>query len=154
MNTKLRAIVLGAGYRGRAYAEYAKEHPDQLEIVGVADPVQAEVIPAQRYWTDWRECLEARPEADVVMVTMPDSLHHDPAIMALKAGYHLLLEKPISPTERECREVIDCALEMKRLVIVGHVLRYTAYFAHIKALIDSGELGEVVSITHQESAGF
>ena len=125
--TKLRAIVLGAGYRGRAYAEYAKEHPDQLEIVGVADPVQAEVIPAARYWKDWRACLESRPEADIVMVTMPDNLHHEPAMMALEAGYHLLLEKPISPTERECREVIGCALKNRRLVIIGHVLRYTAY---------------------------
>ena len=151
---KLRAIVLGAGYRGRAYAEYAKDHPDQLEIVGVADPVQADVIPAKRYWKDWRECLEERPEADIVMVTMPDSLHHDPAIMALESGYHLLLEKPISPTAEQCREVIDCALRNKRLVVIGHVLRYTAYFAHIKALINSGELGEVVSIAHQESAGF
>ena len=150
----LKAIILGAGYRGRAYADYATEHPDQLEIVGVADPVQAEVIPAKKYWKDWRDCLAERPEADIVMVTMPDSLHHDPAIMALEAGYHLLLEKPISPTEQECREVIDCALKNRRLVIVGHVLRYTAYFAHIKALIDSGELGEVVSIAHQESAGF
>ena len=150
----LKAVVLGAGYRGRAYAEYAAVHPDQLEIVGVADPVQAEVIPAKQYWKDWKDCLEARPEADIVMVTMPDALHHDPAIMALEAGYHLLLEKPISPTAAECREVIDCALRMKRLVIVGHILRYTAYFAHIKALIDSGELGEVVSIAHQESAGF
>ena len=152
--TKLKAIVLGAGYRGRAYAEYAKEHPDQLEIVGVADPVQAEVIPAKKYWQDWRECLAERPEADIVMITMPDALHYEPALMALEAGYHLLLEKPISPTAEQCREVIAKALEKKRLVIVGHILRYTAYFAHIKALIDSGELGEVVSISHQESAGF
>ena len=150
----LRAIILGAGYRGRAYAEYAKDHPDQLEIVGVADPVQAQSIPAKRYWNDWRECLESHPEADVVMVTMPDNLHYEPSLMALKAGYHLLLEKPIAPTEEQCREVIECALEQKRLVVVGHILRYTAYFAHIKALIDSGELGEVVSISHQESAGF
>jgi predicted dehydrogenase len=150
----LRAIILGAGYRGRAYAEYAKDHPDQLEIVGVADPVQAQSIPAKMYWNDWRECLESRPDADVVMVTMPDNLHYEPALTALKAGYHLLLEKPIAPTEEQCREVIACALEQKRLVLVGHILRYTAYFAHIKALIDSGELGEVVSIAHQESAGF
>lgn len=150
----LRAIILGAGYRGRAYAEYAKDHPDQLEIVGVADPVQAQSIPAKMYWNDWRECLESHPEVDVVMVTMPDNLHYEPALTALKAGYHLLLEKPIAPTEEQCREVIACALEQKRLVIVGHILRYTAYFAHIKALIDSGELGEVVSIAHQESAGF
>jgi len=152
--SKLRAIVLGAGYRGRAYAEFAKDHPDQLEIVGVADPEQAEVIPAPRYWKDWRECLADRPEADIVMITMPDALHYKPALMSLEAGYHLLLEKPISPTAEQCREVIGKALERKRLVIVGHVLRYTAYYAHIKALIDSGELGEVVSISHQESAGF
>jgi predicted dehydrogenase len=151
---KLRAIVLGAGYRGRAYAEYAKDHPDQLEIVGVADPVQAQSIPAKMYWNAWRECLDSHPEADIVMITMPDDLHYEPALTALKAGYHLLLEKPISPTEAECREVIDCALKHKRLVVIGHILRYTAYFAHIKALIDSGELGEVVSIAHQESAGF
>jgi predicted dehydrogenase len=151
---KIRAVVLGAGYRGRAYADYALAHPDQFEIVGVADPVQAEVIPAPKYWNDWRSCLEDRPEADVVIIAMPDSLHHEPALMALDAGYHLLLEKPISPTEEECREVIAKALERKRLVLVGHILRYTAYFAHIKALIDSGELGDVVSIAHQESAGF
>ncbi|MBQ5795356.1 MAG: Gfo/Idh/MocA family oxidoreductase [Kiritimatiellae bacterium] len=151
---KIRAVVLGAGYRGRAYADYALAHPDQFEIVGVADPVQAEVIPAPKYWNDWRSCLDDRPESDVVIIAMPDSLHHEPALMALDAGYHLLLEKPISPTEEECREVIAKALERKRLVLVGHILRYTAYFAHIKALIDSGELGDVVSIAHQESAGF
>ena len=150
----IRAIVLGAGYRGRAYAEYAKAHPDQFEIVGVADPVRSKTIPAPRYWSDWRECLAERPAADVVIIAMPDALHHEPALQALTAGYHLLLEKPISPTAAECREVIDCAVKNGRLVIVGHVLRYTAYFARIKALIDSGELGEVVSISHQESAGF
>ena len=95
---KLRAVILGAGYRGRAYAEYAKDHPDQLEIVGVADPEQAEVIPAPRYWKDWKDCLNDRPEADIVVIAMPDALHHDSAIVALKAGYHLLLEKPIAAT--------------------------------------------------------
>ena len=149
-----KALVLGAGYRGRAYSEFAAAHPDLLEIVGVADPMQAETIPAPRYWKDWRDCLAERPEADIVMITMPDDLHHEPALLALGAGYHLLLEKPISPTESECREVIEKAHECRRLVIVGHILRYTRYFAHIKAIIDSGEIGEVVSINHQESAGF
>ena len=99
---KYKALILGAGYRGRAYAEYAEIHPDELEIVGVADPVQAKTIQAPRYWTDWRECLAERPEADIVMVTMPDDLHFEPSMAALDAGYHLLLEKPISPTEAQC----------------------------------------------------
>ena len=150
----LKALVLGAGYRGRAYSEYAAAHPEQLEIVGVADPLQAGTIPAPRMWTDWRDCLAARPEADIVMITMPDDLHYEPALMALEAGYHLLLEKPMAQTEEQCREIIACAHKRSRLVIVGHVLRYTRYFAHIKAIIESGEIGEVVTINHQESAGF
>ena len=150
----IRAVVLGAGYRGRAYAAYAKEHPDELEIVGVADPEQAQTIPAPRYWSDWRECLASRPEADVVFVTLPDALHHEAALAALDRGYHLLLEKPIARTEAECREIIDKAVSKGLLVITGHVLRYTRYFAHIKAILDSGELGDVVSIAHQESVGF
>ena len=151
---KLRAIVLGAGYRGRAYAAYATAHPDQLEIVGVADPVQAKSISALKYWSDWKECLADHPEAEVVMITLPDRLHYAAARAALDGGYHLLLEKPIAVTEADCRAIIDLALQRQRLVMLGHILRYTAYFSHVKALIDSGELGEVVSIAHQESAGF
>ena len=149
-----KAIVLGAGYRGRAYADYAQAHPEELEIVGVADPIQADTIPAPRTWTDWRDCLEARPEADLAIVTLPDALHHEPALMALRAGYHLILEKPISPTVEECREVIAEAVARQRLVMVGHILRHTRVYAHIKAILDSGELGEVVSISHQESMGY
>ncbi|MBO5643130.1 MAG: Gfo/Idh/MocA family oxidoreductase [Kiritimatiellae bacterium] len=151
---KFKAIVLGAGYRGRAYAEYAAINPDKLEIVGVADPVQAETIPAPKYWNDWRDCLNDRPDADIVIISTPDDLHYEPAMAALDAGYHLLLEKPISPTEAESREIIAKALRKKKLVFIGHVLRYSPSFARIKALIDSGEMGEVVSISHQESAGY
>lgn len=150
----LRAIVLGAGYRGRAYAAYAKEHPDELQIVGVADPEQAQTIPAPRYWQDWRDCLASRPEAEIAFITLPDALHYEAAMKALDLGYNLLLEKPIATTESHCREIIAKATEKGLLVITGHVLRYTRYFAHVKAILDSGELGEVVSIAHQESVGF
>lgn len=150
----IRAVVLGAGYRGRAYAAYAKEHPDRLEIVGVADPEQPETIPACRYWRGWRECLADRPKADIAFITLPDALHYEAAMSALDLGYHVLLEKPLATTEAQCREIIDKAVAKGLLVITGHVLRYTRYFAHIKAILESGELGEVVSIAHQESVGF
>ena len=154
MTSPVKALILGAGYRGRAYAEYATLHPEQLQIVGVADPFQAETIPSPRYWKDWRECLAEHPEADLVLICTPDDLHYEPAMQALEAGYHLILEKPLSPTEAECREIVAKALEKERLVMVGHVLRYTRPYAHIKAILDSGELGEVVTIHHQESMGY
>ena len=151
---KFKALILGAGYRGRAYAQYAQLHPEQLEIVGVADPVQAETIPASRYWSDWKTCLEEKPEADIVIIATPDELHFEPAMTALEAGYHILLEKPISPTEEQCREIVAKALRKRKLVFVGHVLRFSPAYARIKALIGSGEMGEVISINHQESAGY
>lgn len=151
---RYRALILGAGYRGRAYAAYADAHPDELEIVGVADPVRAETIRAPRYWKKWEDCLAARPAADFVVISLPDTLHYDAAVMAMEAGYHLLLEKPIAVTREECEKLEEMAAARGLLVVVGHVLRYSAYYAHIKAIIDSGEIGEVVSICHQESTGF
>ncbi len=150
----VKAIVLGAGYRGRAYAAYAAERPEMLEIVGVADPEQSGTIPSPRYWSDWRDCLAARPDAELAFITLPDALHYDAAMMALDKGYNLLLEKPIATTEAGCREIIDLANAKGLLVIAGHVLRHTRYFAHIKAILDSGMLGDVVSIAQQESAGY
>ena len=150
----VKAIVIGAGYRGRAYAAYAKAHPDELEIVGVADPTQAQIIHAPAYWEDWRDCLAARPDAALAIICTPDALHHAPALAALRAGYHLILEKPISPTEAECREVVAEAHARGRLVMVGHILRHTRVYATIKAALASGELGDVVSIAHQESMGY
>jgi len=149
----IRAVVLGAGYRGCAYAAYAAAHPDQLQIVGVADPVRAQAIPAPRYWDDWRACLSERPEADVVMIALPESMHCEAAMAALDGGYHVLLETPIATTEAECGAVVAKAVALKRLVMSGCVLRHARYFAHIKVLLDSGELGRVVSIAHQHSVG-
>ena len=117
MSKPITAIIVGAGHRAMMYASLALTNPEKLQIVGVADPVQAKSIPAKKYWNDWRECLDEKPEADLVMITMPDALHHEPALVALKSGYHIILEKPISPTEAECREVIECALAEKRLVV-------------------------------------
>lgn len=152
--SRVKAIILGAGYRGRAYAQYARAYPDALEIVGVADPVHADSIVAPQYWSDWRDSLSSRPSADIAVVTLPDSMHEEAALEALEAGYHLLLEKPLSTTEDGCKRIVKRALELGRLVMPGHILRFAPYFAEIKALIASGEFGEVISISHQESAGF
>lgn len=150
----IKAIILGAGYRGRAYAEYAKARPSELEIVGVADPIQAKLISSTKYWSDWREALAAHPLAEVAIITLPDALHYEAASMAINAGYHILLEKPIATTLTKCEEIVKLAIDKSRMVMVGHILRYAPYFRHIKAIIDTKELGEVVTITHQESLGF
>lgn len=83
-----------------------------------------------------------------------DGDHYRQAIRALKLGYHLLLEKPIAPTEEECVEIARLAEQMNRKVYVCHVLRYAPLYTTIKEMLDSGEFGDVVSISQTEHVGW
>lgn len=157
----ISAITLGAGARGNVYGNFALAYPDHLTIVGVAEPsplrrdgyALRHGVPAERQFSDWREVF-ARPKfADAIIVSTPDHLHFEPCMAALAAGYDVLLEKPISPSEDECRALLTRARECGRIVAVCHVLRYAPYFVHMRNLIRSGAVGRLVSIQHMEPIG-
>ena len=163
MHLPIRIVILGAGDRGRTYASYAKAYPDKVKVVGVADinPATAQKVaqdfglPPEAVWGDWSEAVAAKPDCDLMTVTMPDALHIEPAIAVLDAGYHLLLEKPMARTWEACERLAEKVREKKdRLVILGHVLRYTVYFKKIKELLDAKEIGETVSIQHLEPVAY
>lgn len=158
----IRVIILGAGDRGRTYAAYAKAYPDEVKIIGVAEPVQISRknmiaehnIPADHVWLDWSDAVASAPECDVMVICTPDALHIEPALACLDKGYHLLLEKPMARNWDECQCLADKVRQTRKLVIVGHVLRYTSYFSKLKALIDAKEIGDVVSIQHFEPVAY
>ena len=70
------------------------------------------------------------------------------------SGYHILLEKPMAPTAKECRRIISAVKRHRVLFAVCHVLRYTAYTRKLKALVESGVIGDVVNIQHLEPVGY
>jgi len=157
----ITAITLGAGARGQVYGSFALAYPDHLRIVGVAEPDAARRaryaglhnVAPEHTAMSWEELL-ARPRmADAVIVSTPDHLHVQPCLAALAAGYDVLLEKPIAPTEAECRAVLAAAAATDRIVAVCHVLRYAPYFVRMRALIRSGAIGRLVSIQHMEPIG-
>jgi predicted dehydrogenase len=155
-------LVVGAGQRGAGYARWAADHPDRAKIVGVAEPndirrerfAQAHEIPGQSVVTDWRELAKRPKFADAVLICTQDRMHTEPAEAFANRGYHLLLEKPMAPTEAECREIIDAVEKNDVMLAVGHVMRYTPYTRAVKEVIDSGELGDVMSVQHLEPVGF
>lgn len=155
-------IVTGAGDRGFVYASYAKEHPDRARVVGVAEPrdyyrekmAKDYNIQEENVFTDWKDMAKKPRFADAVIITTQDYLHKEPAIAFAKRGYHILLEKPMAPDEKGCREITKTVLSKKIIFAVGHVLRYTRYTQHLKGIIDSGLIGDVVSIQHLEPVGF
>jgi predicted dehydrogenase len=156
------AIVAGAGGRGMGYSQFALAHPDRLRITGVAEPrawnrqymVDTHRLPAENVFADWRD-LAARPRfADAVIIATQDAMHVEPAIAFAKQGYAILLEKPMAPSEAECQRIVQAALESQVLFAVCHVMRYTGYTQALKAFIDSGAIGEVVSVQHLEPVGY
>ena len=163
MANKITVALAGLGSRGKdTYAKAAKIHPDKIEIVAIADvnPKKVEMVaeeyhvPKERCYTSAEEMLKEEKLADVMFITTQDRQHVAQAIPALRKGYHLLLEKPISPDLDECREIVEVAKECDRKVVVCHVLRYTPVFRKVKEILDSGVIGDIVSINASENVGW
>ncbi|QHT58947.1 Gfo/Idh/MocA family oxidoreductase [Paenibacillus lycopersici] len=159
---KITVALIGAGLRGQIYTNYAIDHPDRMQVVAVADPNAARTEAFSRrhgigdslVFRDWRELL-ARPKlADAVVICTQDKMHYEPTMKALDAGYHVLLEKPMSPDPEECVRMGEKAAEAGLVFSICHVLRYTAFFGTLKRLLDDGAIGQLMSIQHNENVGY
>ncbi len=152
------AITLGAGNRGNVYGNYGVKYPNELDIVGVAEPIpirrkrysEKHQIKKKHVFHTWEDVFKVKKFADAIIITTPDDLHYGPCMAALQMGYDVLLEKPISPSEKECRDILELSQKTGRIVAVCHVLRYAPYFMKLRQIIESGVLGKVVSMQHFE----
>lgn len=158
LDKPITAITCGAGNRGNVYGNYAINYPDQLDIIGVAEPIpvrneryaKKHNIKEENRFKTWEDVFKRPKFADAIIITTPDNLHYGPCMKALEMGYDVLLEKPISPSEKECRDILALAKKTGRIVAVCHVLRYAPYFVKLREMIQSGAIGEVISIQHME----
>ncbi len=158
---KLTAVVLGYGMRGGIYAKYALDHPDEIEIVAVAEPNDSRRnnakklhnLPDEKTFTDWKQVTDLPKMADFAIIGTQDNMHIGPALACIEKGYDLLLEKPMAPTAKECKMIAEAAEKKGVKVIVCHVLRFTPFFCTLKDIIDEGTIGDVVSIMHAENVG-
>lgn len=156
------AITLGAGSRGNVYGNFAVQYPDQLDIIGVAEPIgirneryaKKHAIADTNRFKTWEDVFKRPKFADAVIISTPDNLHYGPCIEALKMGYDVLLEKPISPSEKECLEILALTKKSGRIVAVCHVLRYAPYFIKLRELIQSEAIGKTISMQHLEPIGY
>ncbi|HNT77692.1 MAG TPA: Gfo/Idh/MocA family oxidoreductase [Anaerolineae bacterium] len=157
-----KILIIGAGGRGSGYASYFREFPDRGQVVGVAEPrapyrerlVAAHAIPTDNVFTDWQDAAAKPKFANAVIIATQDQMHTAPAIAFAKLGYHVLLEKPMAPTPAECRAIVDTVKAAGILFGVCHVLRYTRYTQRLKALVESGAIGDLVNVQHLEPVGF
>lgn len=151
-------IVIGAGSRGQTYARYAASYPDAMKVVGVSDintlrrntVAKRHKIAKEHCFGDFHEVFAREKFADAVVIATPDFLHYEPCMAALAMGYDVLLEKPVAQTEKECKAILAQAKKYDRIVAVCHVLRYAPYFEALRQVVQSGAIGDLVSIQHME----
>ena len=160
---KIKLALIGAGERGQfSYAPYAKLHEYEVEFTAVADCNEGRRASFQKeYHVDPKmvfasgDELLAQPRlADAVLICTQDSQHFAYACTAIKKGYKILLEKPISPSDEECLALQKLAEEYNSTIVVCHVMRYTKFYKKIKQVLDSGAIGDIVSITHTENVAY
>ena len=156
---RIKMIIFGYGGRGRIYGDYALAFPEEYEVVAVVESNrERREIAAEKMgcpvFEHYEDMFRANIFADFVAVATQDNQHEEHAIACMKNGYDLLLEKPISNTLSGCRNIYKAACEYNRKVIVCHVLRYSPFYKRVNEIIESGELGEIVTLQASENVGY
>lgn len=145
--TKFRVGVIGAGSIAQAHLEAYAGHPD-VELVAISDinlqraQSVADTYGAKRAYGDPHELL-ADDDVDGVSVCTWNNSHATWTIAAIKAGKHVLVEKPISRTFAEAQEIQREVERSDRVVQVGFVRRHSPNCQVLKSFIDAGELGDI-----------
>ena len=157
------AVLVGAGGRGaHVYGAFAFENPDSINFTAVAEPDQArrdffsnrhEIEPERRF--DSWQALCAQPKlARAAINCTQDRTHLESTLALLRAGYDVLLEKPMATSAADCRMLVEESERLGRTLQVCHVLRYTPFFNTLYDIVHSGKLGEIVTIDHRENVSW
>lgn len=160
MASPRQAVLIGAGNRGaEVYGQWALKHPDELRIIAVAEPrderramvaAQHGIAPECQY-TSWEALLDQPKMADIAIVTTQDQMHTGPALAALSQGYDVLLEKPMAHRLEDSVALVRAAEQAGRIMQIAHVLRYTDFFQAVYRIVQSGRLGQLITVSHREN---
>lgn len=161
---KITFSIVGLGGRANAYLNALEEYySGRYELVAIAEPDKEKQKKAKEKYNlldenifdSDIEFLKQERMSDVVMITTQDKLHYQEFIGLLEKGYDIILEKPIATTMEEVLNMKKIAERFpNQLVAVCHVLRHSPLFTKVKEIIDSNELGKIVTIQHNENIGY
>ena len=149
MDRKIRAGVIGIGAFGSLHAKVYAES-EFAELVAVADLNQESLSNfkagegVDRY-EDYRQ-LKDRDDIDVVNVCTTDRLHLEPVLGAAAAGKHVLVEKPLACTVKDCDAMIQATADAGVKLMVGQILRFDPRYCVARKAIAGGEIGELVHL--------
>jgi len=163
MSESLRAVLIGCGNRGQMFGSLCRKSSGRVRIVSVAEPrddwrrLEAERngIPPEHAYAGYEQALgQGSPPVDLAIIAASDRVHYPAAMLALKKGCRILLEKPVAQTPAETVRMARVADELGLPVAVQHELRYSPFFQAVHEIARSGRLGQVYSYTHTEHVAY
>ena len=151
----LRVGIVGVGVMGQEHANVVSAI-STLRLAAVTDAQAksgrkvAEQLGCK--WFDSADEMMNSGDIDAVVIATPHWLHGDLAIAGLRAGLHVICEKPLTVTVEQADEVLNVAAKSKGMFVVVHQKRFEPAYLYAKRLIDSGELGPIYRCSMIESA--
>ncbi len=162
MQKIVNAVMIGAGHRSLIYGDYILENPDKIRLIAVAEPnperrrQAAELfhLKEDACFSDADALYASGVAADLVINGTMDRYHVETTLPALRAGYDVLLEKPICATRGELELLVKEARRSGSRVMVCHVLRYASFYQEIKKRLAAGEIGRIISVHSEENISY
>jgi predicted dehydrogenase len=157
--------LIGTGFMGRAHAlafQNARttfDLPVDLKLVALADADAARAEQCARSWgfershADWQQLI-ADPAVDLVAITTPNHLHYPMAMAALEAGKAVYCEKPLAVSLEQARAMQQAAQQAGVVTRVGYNYQHNPMIGLARQMIESGELGQIVSFQGEFSEDF
>lgn len=156
----LKIAIIGAGQRGMHYAQILQKN-QLAEVVAVVEPNSERRVFASKIlhvskkylFRSANELFNEGRIADGLIITSMDKEHFQHATSATNIGYNILLEKPISTDPVECVDIFNASKIKGTHVMICHVLRYSSYFNALKRIINTPEIGKIVTIQYSNNIG-
>lgn len=135
--TALKVGVAGVGYLGQHHARIYATLPG-VQLVGVydANPARAEEIAKAHGTKAFASLEELAKNCEAMSVVVPTDRHYEVSLPLLKAGCHLLIEKPLCVTLEEAQKIVGTAKEHGRLVQVGHIEHFNPVIGHLEKVLN------------------
>lgn len=149
MSKKLRIGLIGVGGIAQVHMN-AWQKCDDAEVVAICDihkraretTGQKYDVPREMLYEDYKQMLRG-VELDAVDICTPNAMHMPPSLAAFKAGCHVLVEKPVATSARQCQRMIQAGHEADRLLMVGQVMRFAPPSLTMKRWVDEGLIGDI-----------
>ncbi|MBR9988590.1 MAG: Gfo/Idh/MocA family oxidoreductase [Gemmatimonadetes bacterium] len=158
----LRAVIIGAGARGnQVFAELMRTKDIGWKVAAVVEPdelrrtsfAKQHDVPAAHVFRSLDDFLVAPRVADIAFICTPDVTHYTICAAVSRAGYDVLLEKPIATSLPDCLALLDVQQTHRNRIFVAHVLRYSPMFRTLKQIVASRQYGLVRNIRLIENIG-